>query len=203
MDTLQERLQEIIQTSYQLLCKKIVGGSICINSEATLQHYFGLILSDVGHLYEFGKTDIFTVSMEYEIKNIKTMKSDGVARADIFLSLSVGEQTETAAIEIKYLPKSPNEAVTDNRFYLLWDMENLEAYKEAGKAKMGFLMVYTTNVSYTRDDNSYVILGNGEKPAQSVSSDRSSNPNAAHLKGQYHIEWDSYGNDNYFLLGKI
>lgn len=39
-----ERLRQIVQISYELLCNKIVGGSITIQNEACLQMHLGVIL---------------------------------------------------------------------------------------------------------------------------------------------------------------
>ena len=105
---------------------------------------------------------------------------------------------------MKFLPKDKNEAVTDNRFYILGDIENLEAYRQLVPANLGYLLVFTTNISYTQDGNSYVPLGNGEKPVTGdiVSRDRETEIRI-HLDGRYKLQWDKYDGERYFLLLKV
>lgn len=203
-ESVTKRMDAIVCQSYNLLCKKIVDGNLSIGNEGTLQLMFGLMLSDVARLYQYGANDHFTITMEKEVENINTWKSKGDARIDIFLTFFDGVDTCRAAIELKFLPKDKNEAVTDNRFYILGDIENLEAYRQLVPANLGYLLVFTTNISYTQDGNSYVPLGNGEKPVTGdiVSRDRETEIRI-HLDGRYKLQWDKYDGERYFLLLKV
>ena len=114
--SIEERLKQIIDTSYKLLCDKIVTGNIVVDNEASLQMQLGVILKQIGQLYEFGKNDHFTVDLETWQDISSTSKSNkGRARCDIYLKYTSETETKEAAIELKYFKYSPNEAVTDNR----------------------------------------------------------------------------------------
>ena len=124
--SIEDRLKQIIDISYKLLCNKIVSGGIRIDNEASLQMQLGVILKQIGQLYEFSNNDHFTVELETWQDISSTSKSNkGRARCDIFLKFISESEAKEAAIELKYFKHSTNEAVTDNRFSLLLDLENL------------------------------------------------------------------------------
>lgn len=150
VETLQNRLQEIVQTSYRLLCNKITGGLIEVDNEASLQMQSGVIMRTIGQLYEFSPKDRFSIVLEHVVRNenIQTWKSKGKARVDVMLTLTNGDETCKAVIEMKYFPKTDGETITDNRFSMLADIENLETYIRLGVANLGFFMLYTTNKNY-------------------------------------------------------
>ena len=78
---IEERLKQIIDLSYKLLCHKVVAESITVHNEASLQMQLGIILKQIGQLYEFDKNDRFTVELEAWIKIPSTNKSaNGKAR---------------------------------------------------------------------------------------------------------------------------
>ena len=62
--TLKERLIEIVETSYRILCNKIVLQSINIPNESSFQLHFGVILKQIGLLYEFEDGDRFSIQLE-------------------------------------------------------------------------------------------------------------------------------------------
>ena len=81
METPQERLKEIVKISYSILCNKVAYGDIKIANEASLQMQFGVILKQVGHLYEFADTDKFLIDLETTQAISPTIKSSkGQAR---------------------------------------------------------------------------------------------------------------------------
>lgn len=85
MNNLKERLQEIVETSYRLLCNKIVGGLVDVDNEASMQMQLGVIMKTLGQLYEFSPEDRFSITLERVVKSddIQTWKSKGKARIDI------------------------------------------------------------------------------------------------------------------------
>lgn len=158
METLQERLQEIIRTSYQIFQKKIVGGIYSIENEASLQLLFGEVLLDVGRLNTYSWEERFIVGREFKYTKPTTSKTDNEAICDISLRLVSGQKECTAAIEMKYLKKSKFEAVTDNRFSVLQDIENLEHYPVG----LGVMLVYSDNPNYADPNTaSYLKIGHG------------------------------------------
>lgn len=202
LETLQDRLQEIIKTSYRLLCNKIVGGLIEVDNEASLQLQLGVIMRTIGQMYEFSPKDRFSVVLEHVVRDetIQTCKSKGKARIDVMLTLTSGNKTCTAAIELKYFPKTDGETITDNRFSMLADIENLETYLRLGKADLGYFMLYTTNKNYTTDSRSGVKIGNED----AITGEIASNNRIVNLTGAYKLQWDTYNMDKHcFLLQEI
>ena len=194
--SIEERLKQIIDTSYKLLCNKIVSGNIVVDNEASLQMQLGVILKQIGQLYEFGKNDHFTVDLETWQDISSTSKSNkGRARCDIYLKYTSETETKEAAIELKYFKYSPNEAVTDNRFSLLLDIENLEQYRSNNSSLLCYEIVYTDNENYTKLDNrskikiTPTISGNTEPYAGRTIT----------LQKSYSSIWDSYAKEHHFL----
>ena len=193
VETLQNRLQEIVQTSYRLLCNKITGGLIEVDNEASLQ---------IGQLYEFSPKDRFSIVLEHVVRNenIQTWKSKGKARVDVMLTLTNGDETCKAVIEMKYFPKTDGETITDNRFSMLADIENLETYIRLGVANLGFFMLYTTNKNYMTDSRSMVKIGN----EAAITGKIVSNNRTINLRSNYELQWDAYnGGKHCFLLQPV
>ena len=194
--SLEDRLKQIIDISYKLLCHKIVGGHITVDNEASLQMQLGVILKQIGQLYEFEEKDHFSVCLETWQDISSTEKSKkGRARCDINLKFTNEDITKEAAIELKYFKYSKNEAVTDNRFSLLLDFENLEQYRVKNPGLLCYEIVYTDNENYTKLDNrskikiTPTISGNTEPYAGRTIK----------LQKSYSSIWDSYAKQHHFL----
>ena len=194
--SIEDRLKQIIDISYKLLCNKIVSGGIRIDNEASLQMQLGVILKQIGQLYEFGNNDHFTVELETWQDISSTSKSNkGRARCDISLRFISNSEAKEAAIELKYFKHSTNEAVTDNRFSLLLDLENLEQYKANNPDLLCYEIVYTDNENYAKLDNrskikiTPTISGNTEPYAGRTIT----------LQKSYSSVWDSYSKEHHFL----
>ena len=194
--SIEDRLKQIIDISYKLLCNKIVSGGIRIDNEASLQMQLGVILKQIGQLYEFSNNDHFTVELETWQDISSTSKSNkGRARCDIFLKFISESEAKEAAIELKYFKHSTNEAVTDNRFSLLLDLENLEQYKTNNPNLLCYEIVYTDNENYAKLDNrskikiTPTISGNTEPYAGRTIT----------LQKSYSSVWDSYSKEHHFL----
>ena len=211
--TFEERLQQIVNISYNLLCNKIVGGEISIFNEASLQHQLCIILKQIGIQYLFSNSEHFSVDLEKQIPmKQQTIKSPKTARCDIWLSMWDNEKKTVCAIEVKFFKyNKATEATTDNRFYLLLDLENLEQYKnQAEQSILCYSIVYTNNGNYSKETTSSVIKlspyitqhcereltkyikgTNGEKIA-------TKNVLTVNLSKEYNACWDCY-NSHYFL----
>ena len=104
---MKERLKEIVKISYNLLCNEIAGGSITIYNEASLQMHLGVILKQVGRLYEYTKTDRFSIDLETWQEIDGTLKSkNGRARCDINLKMENEQEKYEVALELKYFKYS-------------------------------------------------------------------------------------------------
>ena len=167
-----------------------------------MQMQLGTIMKTLGQMYEFSPEDRFSIVLEHVVRHeeLNTWKSKGKARIDILLTLTSREETCSAAIELKYFPKSEGETVTDNRFAMLGDIENIEAYLRLGMADLGYFILYTTNKNYLTDTRSGVEIGN-EKP---VTGTRESNNRTVNLASSYQLHWDTYDDCKHcFLLQKV
>lgn len=195
--SIEERLKQIIDISYKLLCHKIVKGSITIYNEASLQMQLGIILKQIGQLYEFDKDDRLTVELEADMGATDTTKSaNGNARCDIILEFKSKIETKKAAIELKFFKYSENEAVTDNRFSLLLDLENLEDYKTKDSSRLCYEIVYTNNENYTNPNNRSKIK---ITPTISGNKDAPYSNREIVLQNTYSSVWDSYDKGHHFL----
>ena len=196
VQSLRERVKEIVEVSYNLLCNQIVGGNVFISNEASLQMQLGLILKQVGHLYEHSKGDRFFVDLEIWQEIEGSLKSkNGRARCDIKIRMENARDAQEAAIELKFFKHCANEAVTDNRFSILLDLQNLEKYKASNPELLCFEIVYTDNENYTKVDNrskikiTPTISGNVESYGGRIIT----------LDKTYSSIWDSYEGNHYFL----
>ena len=159
----------------------------------------GIILKQIGQLYEFDKKDRFDVELEAWIEIPSTIKSaNGRARCDIIVKLKSNTEVKEAAIELKHFrqnEKNTNEAVTDNRFSILLDLENLEEYRKSIPGLLCYEIIYTNNENYTKPDNRSKIkitptISGNEKPYR----DRTIT-----LEKTYSSVWDSYAENHHFL----
>lgn len=197
MKTPQERLKEIVKISYSILCNKIAYGDIKITNEATLQMQFGVILKQVGQLYEFAGTDRFSIELE-TIQTISptTKSAKGQARCDISLQFSINnDNVAKAVIELKHFKyDKSNEAVADNRFAIMKDIENLEHYKEKDSQLLCYEILYTDNKNYASTNTTA-----GIKLAPTITQCFTYRQQTVALKTNYVAEWSNYGN-NYFMM---
>lgn len=189
--SLNTRLERIIETSYDIICGKIGSGRIIINNEASFQLHFGVVLQQVGQLYEYSPADKFTIKLE-DIQTLiqATTKSSGNARCDIMLSLSDGNNTSTAAIELKCFKRNGNNPpVTNNRKSIHNDIENLEQYRQSDFC---YEILYTNDSNYPNPNStSNIPLGDGQTIDNSVNHN---------IKGRYILQWDEYNNTNHYFL---
>ena len=80
-----ERLEKIINTSFELLEMKIAEGGIISKNEASFQLELGYILKVVGQLYEFNSNEKFHLEMEKNISlnQVSSKSKTNKARVDI------------------------------------------------------------------------------------------------------------------------
>lgn len=197
METPQERLKEIVKISYSILCNKVAYGDIKIANEASLQMQFGVILKQVGHLYEFADTDKFLIDLETTQAISPTIKSSkGQARCDISLQFSINnDNVAKAVIELKHFKyDKENEAVADNRFSIMKDIENLEHYKEKDSQLLCYEILYTDNKNYANPHTTA-----GIKLAPTITQCFTYCQQTVELKAVYEAEWSNHGN-NYFMM---
>lgn len=190
--TFEERLREVVNISYRLLCEKIVGQDISIHNEASMQLHLSVIIKQIGILYEFFSSERFSIELESLEEIESTQKSsNGKARCDIKVKLydQITQESCTAFIELKYFKKSINEAVTDNKFFLYCDLENLERYSLKDNS-ICYEILFTDNPNYTTCNNYKFCIGDGHTitaTKYSYTKDRS-----VEISNNYELHWDIY-----------
>lgn len=197
--SLPKRMEQIISVSYDILCNKIANGSVIVQNEASLQMQFGVILKQVGQLYEFSDQDHFKIELETPRDIEASTKSNrGQARCDISLRLFNDSDSIGAEIELKYFKyDKTQEAVTDNRFSVLMDLENLELYKKREPRLMCYEFVYTDNKNYANPSTT-----SGIKLAPCITQSYTYGRKTINLNACYEAEWTAYG-EHYFMKTRI
>lgn len=217
----QDRLTEIVESAYRILCQKVAGNRITIYNEASLQLHLGAALKTLGELYEFsaGTDERFVIELEKTIEIPATSKSNGKARCDIAIAFNKGSDVlAQAMIELKYFKASKDsaEATKDNRFSLFMDMENLEQYrgtKENSKIPtLCYEIAIAQNYTYANPlAKASLKTGNGHMTDESrthTDADdtcfvRYTTRKPIDLKGNYKFEWTSYAKDKHCLIIKL
>lgn len=195
--TLSERLQLIVELSYTILCNKIAAGSITIPNEASMQMQLGTILNWVGKMYEYASDEYFSIQLEtvQEIKGTEKTPS-GNARFDIELSFSSSKEAVCAAIEMKRFKKSviskktgkiSAAATTDNRYAIVLDLKNLEAYKKKNPHSSCYEIVYSDDKNYALNSKVKIDISEG---AHICRAEGYKTP--IELSGTYLAHWDDY-----------
>lgn len=192
--TFEERLREIVNISYTLLCNKIVGQDISIHNEASMQLHLSVIIKQIGVLYELSSSERFSIELESLEEIESTQKSsNGKARCDIKIKLydQITQEICTAFIELKYFKKSINEAVTDNKFFLYCDLENLEKYSLRDNS-ICYEILFTDNTNYTLCNNYKFCIGDGHIIA--ASKYQYTKNRDVEIMNDYKLQWDIYKN---------
>ena len=211
--TYKERLVEIINLSYRLLCNKVAGCEIVVNNEASLQHQLSLILKQIGQHFLFTPNDRFIIELEKDVllKSPTNKSPNQKPRCDIWLKIEDVNNKDSvaeAAIEIKCFKYSKGtEATTDNRYALLFDIENLEQYKKVSEGPLlCYEMLYTNNPNYTKEDtNSEIKLAPSitqfaqRTITKKVKGELCSLLQTVELDYVYVANWDHYDSQHYFL----
>ena len=201
LETLEERIEFIVDTSYCILCNKIANGDIAIPNEASMQLHLGTIMKQLGMQFEYSPKDRFRIEMESVQQILPTQKSKrGKARCDIKLTLSEGKKKCEAFVELKYLKKSVNAAVTDNKFFVYCDIENLESYKNKAKNSLCYEIVYTDNLNYTYNNGFQFCIGDGHLLTSGTYTYTNRN---VLIANNYQFKWDIFNQDFCFMKLKV
>lgn len=202
-----DRLIEIVELSYKIMCNKIVHKGIKVDNEASFQLQLAYILKYVGNLYEFSDNDRFKIELEnYLTLSKKSIKSKSYkARVDIILSLGNSKVTHNCAIELKYFKKA-NHREPNNRYDVFKDLSNLESYRDSGIDLCYFMLGtdhehYVNQACYSKDTSDFDFRDGstyckGEK--LSYNTKKPYGPPIV-LKQDYKFKWKC-ANDIYFLI---
>lgn len=186
-----ERLRAVINLSFKLLSNKIANKEIEIYNEASMQLQLGAIMQQLALLFKYSPNERFAVELEVSEKINCTQKSSrGNARCDVRLTLTDGIQKADAFIELKYLKKEDNEAVTDNKFFVYCDIENLESYKKNNPDRLCYEFVYTNNANYTHKNKYKFCIGDKHKIL--AKRYEYTKQRDVSLSNNYDLEWNEY-----------
>jgi hypothetical protein len=154
-----------------------------------MQLQLGIILKNVGLLFEWANDEHFDIYFEkkFRLGAGTTKTPNSTARCDIYIEFKQGEEIHRVGIELKYLPKSKDEATTDCRLSILSDVENLEKYKTNNHIDKGYAIVYSTNCNYA-DPQTRSNINIGDSV---IVTGGKSNYKAIQLTGQYTFHWNS------------
>jgi hypothetical protein len=124
-------LNEIVNLGLKIFENKISGGTIDFNNEASMQMQLGMILNNLGKLFERKQDDIFNIELESSFIIESNFDKSNTNRSKIDIAMCFGSKNafSTAAIELKYFKKI-NLREPNNRYDVFSDISNLEKYKE-------------------------------------------------------------------------
>ncbi|MDE5887817.1 MAG: hypothetical protein K2H46_09565 [Muribaculaceae bacterium] len=193
-----QRLRKIIDEGYEIFCQQVAGGVISLENEASMQLFLSNILLQLGQVNEFAKDEHFSIRLEAVQKDAGTEKSPKNARADIWIEFEKDSETvASAAIELKCFLHKKNAAVTDARYSVYKDLQNLEKYQETHLGLLICEIVYTRNTNLLADKGLKFSIADGT--IESCAVEENSSYKSIDLRHSYPVEWDMYAGDNCFV----
>jgi hypothetical protein len=205
-----ERLIQAVTLSYNVLRKKIHGGRLRVDNEASLQLQFASILKAAGELLEEHLDEVFTIELEKRVtldgaNFAKSGSSD--AKIDVFCAYTNTKDgtTHRCAIEIKHLLER-NHREPNNRYDVFVDIRNLENY--ANFAECCFMLVatdhlhYVSQSSYSPDTSDFDFRNGKTYASGTVAIYRTEKPYGfpITLDGSYNFNWDTEDKGLHFML---
>ena len=202
--TFKRRMEQILANAYMLFCNQVAGGVIHIENEASMQLHLSNILLQLGRLYEFSADEHFNIVLEKKIDLASpTIKSaNKKARVDIWIELSKANEVQaTAAVELKYLKKTDSAAVTDARYSVYKDLENLEQYHVGSGNLVICEIVYSDNPNFLEKKGMKFSIAD-DTVISSYGGDTTYGEIV--LSNQYPpLRWDRYGGHNFLNISPI
>ena len=202
--TFKRRMEQILANAYMLFCNQVAGGVIHIENEASMQLHLSNILLQLGRLYEFSADEHFNIVLEKKIDLASpTIKSaNKKARVDIWIELSKANEVQaTAAVELKYLKKTDGAAVTDARYSVYKDLENLEQYYVGSGCLVICEIVYSDNPNFLEKKGMKFSIAD-DTVISSYGGDTTYGEIV--LSNQYPpLRWDRYGRHNFLNISPI
>jgi hypothetical protein len=115
-DSKKERLQILLNTSFELFMKQLTSGKININKEASMQLHYSNLIHRLGDIICIEPREVFNIELEtaYDKKNI---------------DITCGFDDVRAAIELKCFRKKSNRPLDTDMYDVLKDIERLYSYK--------------------------------------------------------------------------
>ena len=204
-----DRLTRVFELAYEALHRKINGGRIRVENEASLQLQFASLLKTLGEVFEAGRDENFSIELEKPVtsKGVAFGKSGSErAKVDIYFSYTnvVTNQTTSCAVELKFFKKK-NQREPNNRYDVFTDIHNLENYGSI--ATQCFMVVatdhdhYITQKSYSAATSDFDLRNGKSYVAGEMLTYRTEPPYGPpmSLKGSYQFSWDTTVGGVHFL----
>ncbi|WP_019658116.1 hypothetical protein [Variovorax atrisoli] len=149
-----ERLTQAVDLAYAAMMRKVNGGRIVVETEASLQLQFASMLKVVGELLEAERDEFFTIELEKPITHAEALfgkSGSDRAKIDVYCAFTNASTKEKhgCAIEMKFFKKK-NQREPNNRYDVFADLHNLENY--GAIADQCFMIVATDHPHYVTWD---------------------------------------------------
>jgi hypothetical protein len=193
------RMRAAISFAWSLLAKKVNGGLIAINKEASLQLQFGYVLQQVLPLITFHKSEELGLELE------TGAKIDGSAcEIDVLFTGSAQSRTHRIAVELKcyrtFASSGGKRGATDIFMKDVYeDLAILERYVECGYANEGVALVMNDmeRLVYPADKTAkcwrYDISHGATFGPVVLDTPIGGREVGITLKNRYQLEWRQYG----------
>ena len=208
-----DRLIRVFDLAYECLRRKINGGRIRVENEASLQLQFAAILKSVGELLEVERDEFFSIELEkpVSLSNGSFSKSGSTkAKIDIYFSYTNAstKAVRSCAIEMKFFKKQ-NHREPNNRYDVFADLHNLETYGHV--ADQCFMVVgtdhdhYVNQQRYSSDTGDFDFREGTNYAAGTVATYRTAKVYGAPitLRGSYAFSWDQTSGGLHFLRVRV
>lgn len=207
-----DRLEHIINTSFNILEEKIKHGGIISNNESSFQLEIGYILKTIGNIYEFNRKEKFHLEFEKSIELSKKFEKSNTKKARIDIYLEIGDETTkvSAAIELKFLKKK-NHREPNNRYDTFADISNLENYRN-NEIDLCYFYIFTDHKHYVyqekySDSTTDFDIRHGKKYIANTklvyNTEKSYKKGEITLLNNYDFIWNELDDNLYFLRLKI
>jgi len=204
-----DRLHKLFDISYDCLRRKINGGRIKVENEASLQLQFAAILKSMGELLEAERDEYFSIELEKPVllqEGVFGKSGSSKAKIDIFVSYNNTQtgHNQSCAIELKYF-KYENHREPNNRYDVYRDIRNLENYGEF--ASLCYLVVatdhdhYVNQAAYSPDTCDFDFRHGKSYLKGTIASYRTDKcyGNPITLGNSYEFQWDSVAGGVHFM----
>lgn len=204
-----DRLIRVFDLAYECLRRKINGGRIRVENEASLQLQFSAILKSVGELLEVERDEFFSIELEKPVALLDgSFGKSGSSKAKIdiwFAYTNASTNTvRSCAVEMKFFKKQ-NHREPNNRYDVFADIHNLESYGH--HAEQCFMVVgtdhdhYVNQAEYAEATKDFDFREGREYVAGTAATYRTTKGygEPITLRGSYEFNWDQASGGLHFL----
>jgi len=203
------RLIRVFDLAYECLRRKINGGRIRVQNEASLQLHLAAILKSVGELLEVEQDEFFSIELEKPIARPEgAFGKSGSSKAKIdilfsYTNTSTGN-VRSCAVEMKFFKKQ-NQREPNNRYDVFANLHNLANYGHV--AEQCFMVVgtdhdhYVNHIEYSAATRDFDFREARTYVGGTTAIYRTSKPygNPITLRGSYRFTWDQAAGGLHFL----